>query len=310
MPTPLRLSLKTLRAFAATVERGSISAAASELNVAASAVSASLDQVEAEFGATLLIRTRARGIVPTAEAREMATQFRALLEQYDAVLDRGHAIGQKMSGTLRLGYYAPVAPAFLPSVLGQFLEHAPHLNVTLHAHDNDSAQDGLLRGELDVILFAGQDLRSGITTSHLLDLPPYLLTAIDHPLALRPHVTLAEVAREKLILLDRPLARPYVEGLFRAEGAAPQISAHADSVEMVRALVGARAGVALLSMRPLTDISYGGDKLACTPLSPGLPSLQLLSGHATKQPRQVVTRFLAALEEWMHTPAAKSLIVD
>ncbi len=79
MQTDLRLSLRALRAFVTVVEHGSISAAARDLNVAASAVAASLDLVEAEFGADLLIRTRARGITPTAEGRDIALRFRRLL---------------------------------------------------------------------------------------------------------------------------------------------------------------------------------------------------------------------------------------
>ena len=69
MPADLRLSLKSLRAFAAVVEHGSITAAAQALNTAPSAVAAAIDQVEAEFGAALLVRTRARGIAPTADGR-------------------------------------------------------------------------------------------------------------------------------------------------------------------------------------------------------------------------------------------------
>ncbi len=306
MPTPLRLSLKTLRAFAVTVEHGSITRAAAELNTAASAIAAALDQVEAEFGASLLIRTRARGIAATTEGREMAARFRALLDQYSHVLEEGRALSQTLSGSLRIGYYAPVAPAFLPAVIGPLMADNPALNLTLHEHDNDSAQTALLAGQLDVILFAGQDLRRGITTTHLLDLPPYLLSAADHPLAAQAPVTLEQIAEQPLVVLERPLAGPYLDGLFRSAGLTPRIAASADSIEMVRSLVGAGAGVAVLGMRPLTEISYGGNPLACTPLTTGLPPLQLLSGHVATQPRKLVETFLEALSEWMASDAARA----
>lgn len=310
MPVPLRLSLKALRAFAVTVEHSSITRAAETLRIAPSAVSAALDQVEAEFGATLLIRTRSRGVAATAEGREMALRIRALLEQYDTVLDHGRRAGHALTGTLRIGYYAPVAPAFLPAVLGPLMARAPALAVTLHEHDNESAQAALLEGNLDVILCAGPDLRSGLTARPLLDLPPYVLTAAGHRLAGRAVLSLEDLATERLIMLDRPLARPYVEGLFRQAGFAPVIAAQADSTEMLRALVGAAAGVAILSMRPRTDVTYGGDRLACIPLSPGLPRLTLMLAHATGQPRRAVADFIDALESWMGTQAARALIVE
>ncbi|QGX97238.1 LysR family transcriptional regulator [Roseovarius faecimaris] len=309
MSHPLRLSLKTLRAFAAVVEHGSISKAADALNVAASAVSAALDQVEAEFGTTLLIRTRARGIAATVEGREMAARFRALLDDYSTILDEGRALTHSLSGTLRIGYYAPVAPAFLPSLLRPLMAQNPELNVDLHEHDNDSAQEALLAGQLDVILFAGHDLRPGISVQTLLDLPPYVLAPEGHPITGATHARLEQVAEYPLIQLDRPLARPYMEGLFRQRGLRPRIAARADSTEMVRSLVGAGAGLAVLSMRPRTAISYGGDNLVAIPLEPELPGLHLLAGHAMRHPRKLVSVFLEVLENWTRTPEATGLTV-
>ncbi|MEO3416712.1 LysR family transcriptional regulator [Roseovarius sp. CAU 1744] len=308
MQPDLRLSLRALRAFVATVDHGSITGAARSLNLAASAVAAALDQVEAEFGADLLIRTRARGIAATAEGREIAARFRHLLEDYAEVMDHGRALAQTLSGTLRIGYYAPVAPAFLPAVLRPILRENPSLNLEIHEHDNDSAQEALLSGKLDVILFAGQDLRSGIAIHPLCDLPPYVLAPAGHALAAGGQVTLAATAACPIIQLDRPLARPYLERLFRQHGLKPDIVARVDSTEMVRSLVGAGAGVAVLSMKPLIDVSYGGDDLCALPLEPGLPQLQLFAGHVQGRPRKPVSVFLQALEAFMITPVARRLV--
>lgn len=304
-----RLSLKTLRAFVLAVEEGTIAGAAQRLNIAASAVAAALDQVEAEFGATLLIRTRASGIAPTPQAQDMADRFRAVLEHYDDTIDAGRALTQSLTGTLRIGYYAPVAPAFLPGVLGPMMQANPGLALDLHEHDNDSAQEALLAGRLDVILFAGRDLRRGITTHHLLDLPPYVLVPDHHELTHAKAVSIKDVARYPIIQLDRPLARPYVDDLFRLEGLRPHIAARADSTEMVRSLVGAGAGVSILAMRPLISQSYGGDHLHCLPLTGPLPTLQLMAGHAAKQPRRIVMTFLQMLEEAMTPEKAAALTV-
>ena len=308
MQTDLRLSLRALRAFVAAVDHGSITGAARSLNIAASAVAAALDQVEAEFGADLLIRTRARGIAATTEGREIAGRFRHLLEDYAEVMDHGRALAQTLSGTLRIGYYAPVAPAFLPGILRPILQENPSLSLEMHEHDNDSAQEALLNGTLDVILFAGQDLRSGIETHPLCDLPPYILAPAGHDLAGPLPVPLSKAAAYPIVQLDRPLARPYVERLFRQQGLKPNIVARVDSTEMVRSLVGANAGIAILSMKPLIDISYGGDTLCALPLEPGLPQLQLVIGHVQGRPRKPVAVFLQALTAFMSTPLAQRLV--
>ncbi len=308
MTTDLRLSLRAMRAFVSVVDHGSITAAARDLNVAASAVSTAVNQVEAEFGADLMIRTRARGISVTPEGRDITARFRGLLEDYVDVMDHGRALAQSLSGSLRIGYYAPVAPAFLPSVLRPLLQKNPNLRLELREHDNDSAQEALLNGGLDVILFTGQDLRSGIDTTVLLDLPPYVLTPDGHALTGAAQAKLADAAKFPIIQLDRPLARPYLDRLFRQQGLKPDIVAQVDSTEMVRSLVGAGAGVAVLAMRPLTDITYGGDKLCAVPLEPGLAPLQLCAGHVRGRPRKPVTVFLEALKSFAVTPDARQLI--
>ena len=310
MPIPLRLSLRALRAFALVVEHRSITIAARELNTAASAVATALDQVESEFGATLLIRTRSRGVAPTPEAIQMAHRFRALLDDYAAIMDSGHSIATDLAGTLRIGYYAPVAPAFLPRILGPMMTDNPDLRLEFQEHDNDSAQEALLAGRLDVILFAGQNLRSGIETRVLLDLPPYVLAPQNHPVTRIPALTLTEVARYPIIQLDLPLARPYLERLFRSQGTRPDIVATANNTEMVRGLVGAGIGISVLAMRPITDTTHGGDLLCTLPLHQDLPGLQLLSGCAPGRPRRLVSAFLTALHVWMDSNQARALTVS
>ncbi|MFU1479344.1 LysR family transcriptional regulator [Roseovarius sp. C7] len=310
MSPELRLSLRALRAFVTVVDCGSITGAAGQLHIAPSAVAAALTQVEDEMGADLLIRSRAKGITPTPEARALAARFRALLEDYGEALDWGRQQASRLAGPLRIGYYAPVAPAFLPHALGALLRDHPGITLELSEHDNDSAQEALLSGALDLILFTGGDLRPGIALTPLLDLPPYVLMPEGHPLASVPHPGLGAVADYPLVQLDRPVARPYVEALFAAADIRPRIAARATATEMVRSLVGAGHGIAVLNMRPLTDRSYGDDALAARPLAGDLPPLQLAAGHALRHPRRTVTACLDALTRWRTTPAAQALIVE
>ena len=307
MADTLRLSLKTLRAFTTVVELGSISAASRNLNIAASAIAASLDQVEAEFGADLLIRTRAHGIAATREGLQMASRFKGLLEDYHSIMHEGRDIAQALTGTLRIGYYTPVAPAFLPRILLPLMQANPALRLELLEHNNDSAQDALLAGRLDVILFAGQDIRPGIETRPLLSLPPYVLTPKGHDFTHCDAPNLAEVAKYPIVQLDLPLAKPYVDQLFASADLNPTIIARANNTEMVRSLVGTGVGVAVLYMRPFTDYSYGGDRLCSVPLESDLQGLRLLSGRVSGRPRKLVASFLDALHNWIQSDDAHPL---
>ncbi|MFV1878166.1 LysR substrate-binding domain-containing protein [Nioella sp.] len=309
MPPSPRLSLRAMAAFAATVEQGSIAGAARHLNIAASAVAAAVDQVEAEVGAALLVRTRAKGIAPTEEGRVLAARFRALLEDCDSVLEDARAGAATLSGHLRIGYYAPVAPAFLPGLLIPLQRANPGLEITLTDCSADEAQAALLAGRLDLILFAAAPARAGIVTRTLLDLPPYVLAPLGHPIT-RGGATLADVAAHPLVLLDRPVAEPYVTALFRDRGLLPNIAARANTTEMVRSLVGAGAGLAVLNMRPRTDRSYAGDGVSSVPLADTLPPITLLLGRAEGRPKRAVAVVRDLLLAWAEGPKARELIVS
>jgi DNA-binding transcriptional LysR family regulator len=309
MTPDIRLSLRTLRAFAATVEQGSINKAAQVLNIAPSAVATSVDQVEAEFGTSLLIRTRSKGITATSEGRAMAARFRALLDDYHGILSEGRDIAQSLSGTLKIGYYAPVAPAFLPRLLQPFLANNPDLTLDLRAHDNASVQEALLDGRVDLILFTGQDLRRGITIHKLLDLSPYVLVPKGHPIASLKTCPIDRLAEEPLVQLDRPLARPYVDGIFKSAGVEPHLAARSDSTEMVRSLVGSGVGVAVLNMVPRIMTTYAGDDLQAVPLPKETAALELVVAHVQGQKRRLISNVTQALLAWSDTGDAQALCV-
>jgi len=175
-------------------------------------------------------------------------------------------------------------------------------------HYNVSAQETLLAGQLDVILFAGQDVRRGIVTTDVLDLPPYVLAPEGHEITSSKQTTLSAAARYQIILLDKLTARPRFNALFGSEGITPNIVAYADSTEMVRGLVGAGVGIAVLSMRPLIDRSNGDDSLCAVPPSCELPQINLVLARAEGRPRRLVTEFIDRLNGWAQRDETRQLI--
>jgi DNA-binding transcriptional LysR family regulator len=184
-----------------------------------------------------------------------------------------------------------VAPAFLPEILTALMR--PENQITLHLEecDNDRAQEGLLAGEFDAILFVSDAALPQITYDILVEAPAYCLTAAQHPLARGKAVSLADLAGERVIVLNRPTALDYYQRLFDRAGQGPQSFTYANSTEMVRSLVGAGQGCAVLNMLPLTDISYAGHRLAALPIQDPLPPLSLALGYDKANPRRIVRHF-------------------
>ncbi len=301
----MAVSLKAMRYFNTAVARGSIAQAADELNIAASAVSAAIDQVEDALTLTLVTRQRSRGIKANASGRLIAQKFERLLEDYQAILAEGAELKHSLGGVLRVGYYAPVAPAFLPGIFSSFIPQGSDTVLHLRECDNDAAQEGLLNGEFDVILFVSEGAKAAMAFDILVEAPPYCVLPKAHPLARQRSISLAQIAKERLVVLDRPVAAAYYHRLFADFGASITVAAYANSTEMVRGLVSAGHGCAVLNMQPLTDTSYAGADLVSLPISDRLPHLTLSIAYDRARPRRLVQHFVDACRSHFEKAGAR-----
>ena len=134
------ISLKALRYFMAAAECGSLTEASKKMHVVPSAILAAVNQVEEAFGLQLTIRHRSKGIAPTSTGKIIMARVQHLLDEYEALMSQGAEMRTQLIGTLRVGYYAPVAPAFLPSIAQNLLAYNPRVEIKFIECDTHSAQ--------------------------------------------------------------------------------------------------------------------------------------------------------------------------
>lgn len=305
----LRVSIKALNYFLHAAEHGSIAKAAAELNVVPSAISNAIDLVEREFELQLVQRYPAKGIKPTAAGIAMMRKIRHLVEEYDTLFLEGTELRTALSGSMTIGYYAPVAPAFMPAIVAPLVRDHPGIKVSLVEADNERAQSGLLDGEFDLILFVAENVRAGIDCHPLIKAPPYVLVPHDHPLRQCEFVTRADLSNEPLVLLDLPITSEYYRNLAGAPAQPANIVATASTHEMVRSLVGAGIGCSILNMRPATAVTYAGDEVVAIPFRGHARALNLALGHMDGKPRRLVQAFMDAARDHFAHPAASNLIM-
>lgn len=305
----MRLSVKALRYFLVACEQESIARAAEILSVVPSAVSVAIDQVEEAFDLKLVQRYPAKGITPTSTGFKMMQKVRHLIEEYDNLLSEGDELRTALSGSLAIGYYAPIAPAFMPTIVGPLMQQNPDVNLAFTECDNERVQTGLLKGEFDCIVFVAENVRTGIDYETLLEAPPYLLVAADHPLAEQTEVSFADLNELPLVLLDLPFTSEYYRSLLEEHAPKANIVATASTTEMVRSLVGAGVGCSILNMLPATLISYAGDELRAIPFVEGSQSLRLVLGHLGGKQRRLLQVFTEACRGYFAAERAKQLVV-
>lgn len=150
-----------MRAFVAVVEEGGLSAAARRLHLSQPALSQTINTLERELGAQLLVRT-STGVQPTDAGMTLLTEARAVLARYDQALAAVSRYGTAEENVLRIGIPLELPADLLTQPLSDLAVAYPATRVRAR-HLSTSAQFAALRaGELDIGLVrehpAGQDL--------------------------------------------------------------------------------------------------------------------------------------------------------
>ncbi len=137
-----------IRSFLAALEAGSLLGAARALNTSQPTVGRHIAELESQLGLVLFERT-GRGLVPTANALQLADAARAM-EAGALQLARSVSGTQaRVGGTVRITASQPVACYLMPSVLADMRRAIPDIQVELEA---SNAVSNLLRREADIAL--------------------------------------------------------------------------------------------------------------------------------------------------------------
>jgi flavin reductase (DIM6/NTAB) family NADH-FMN oxidoreductase RutF len=186
--------------------------------------------------------------------------------------------------TLRLGCYQTFAPSLLPELLVRLRKRHAGMRLKLVEGDQRMVLESLRSGETEVALLYDFGLGDDVALTPLGEFSPYVLLAEDHPLTARATLELADLAEEKMVLLDLKPSRDYFLSLFRDAGLTPEIGYRTTSLETLRGLVGQGLGYGLLGTRPWGDQTYDGHRLAIRALAkPALPS-RIVLGQIAGRP--------------------------
>jgi len=272
----MQFTLRQLTYLVAVADHGSVTAAAQALYTSQPGISTAITQLEALFGLQIFIRHPARGVSLTPAGQCFVAAARNMLAHADDLLLRGGELNQSLRGTLDLGCFTTLGPILLPKWLASFQDQYPDIEVRLHEGDIAQLQDALECGRIEVALLYDLDLSPALIKFPLKSIVPYALMSPRHPLAAKPSVSLAELADEPMVLLDLPYSRAYFLSLFRQHDLEPVIRHRTVNFELVRGMVAAGNGYALLNMRPHINVTYGGDPLVCLPIADRVPPLSIV----------------------------------
>ncbi|MFW8637398.1 LysR family transcriptional regulator [Cribrihabitans pelagius] len=138
---------RQLRYFATIYQKGSLAQAAGELNVAASALSHHLSNLEAELGTKLFVR-QPRGLAPTAAGVRLNEHACSILQALQAAGDDIRGATREIAGEVSVGMAHSAVKAIGLNLIKTVLEDHPKLKLSISESLSGSTLLHLLTTEI------------------------------------------------------------------------------------------------------------------------------------------------------------------
>ena len=216
------MDLRQLRYFVAVAERGGFAAAASTLNIAQSALSRHVKELEHELGGALLERG-ARGVSVTESGKVLLARGRWLFGTIDDIKAEVRTENREPSGTVRLGAPSSLADIFYAPLAHLIVKRFPRVRLELSEGLTEGMCDRLLRGELDLAVVTTPQPNDHLDYETLVVEQVFLIGPPRDPLLKRGKLTRKEF--EGLPAAIVPLSRnpfpPTVPFSLRVDSAVP-----------------------------------------------------------------------------------------
>ncbi len=240
-------TLKQFRYFLAVSESGSIAAAARLVNIAQSALTKSIQELESTLGSPLFER-QPRGMVLT----QAGYRFEASARKVIAAVAQAGAINSdtadELTGTLNIGVTGLMAGYGLADLLSRFQRAHPEVRVNILEDSPPFLEHLLVNGEVDLAIMVvnALDNPQALEVETLSSSPNRVWLPPGHPLAERNELTLAECATAPLIVLEADRIEDMQRAVWRRHGLTPEVKLRTSSLEAVRSLVGVGSGITIL----------------------------------------------------------------
>ena len=262
------LDVRRMRVLREVATHGSFSAAADALSFTQSAVSQQVAALEREAGAKLLERG-SRGVRLTDAGRALVSHADVILARIEDAEEELAALAGLRGGRLRIASFQSAGATLVPHAVKAFHDRHPKVELSMIEAEPDEAQVRLRSGDIDLALVYDFEplpdtLGDDLELTPLIDDCYDAVLAVDHPLAARKRIRLADLADEPWIASSPQCGcRGITDRACHDAGFDLSVAFEADETMAAQALVAAGVGVTIFP------------RLALNPLHPGVVARSL-----------------------------------
>ena len=244
----MQYNLITLKMFLTVARTGSISQASEAENIAASAISKRISDLEDQIGTPLFYR-QTRGVELTPAGHELARHSSNLFRLVERMENQMHDFATGAKGSVRIAANTSAITQFLPEDLASFAENYPDVRIDLSERTSEEILTAVRDGLADLGIF------SGMVEEPELEVLTYRLDTLvvvmgkEHPYRPDHPVKFAEFAKLDMVGLQSGSSlQAFLEVCAGEQGLTLKTRVETLSFDGVRRMVEAGLGIAVLPL--------------------------------------------------------------
>jgi DNA-binding transcriptional LysR family regulator len=252
--------------FVAVAEHHGFSPAARALFRSQPRVSVQMAELERALGMRLFDRS-VQPVALTPEGRSLLPLAIALLDAVQDIEEFSAAAAGEIYGSVKVGMYPSAAAALFPQVVSRLSEAHPNLELVLWEGSTLSLEEGLVKGEVDLIV---RPMLPAPDNNHLVHTllwsePIVAVVPEHHKLAEEASVNLEELAGTPLVMIGESFARGgsqfETDLAFAAAGLMPTAAFHTSQPQTLVAMARQGLGIGLTNALAMQTSNLDGVRL-------------------------------------------------
>lgn len=247
------MDIKHLKTFSTIAKLGSFSDASRVLGCAQPTVSTHIQLLEKEFNIKLFERLGHK-IKLTQEGERLLYYSENILKYSDEAIAALSSNGT-VAGKITIGANESFSVVRLPSVLKQFTQKYPNIDISLKFGSVKDIHEQLQNNTVDVAFFLTREVTYlDLIVENLAREPVVVVTSPDHPFRSHSSVNIREFENQDLILTQGNCTyRAMINDLLNAEKVRPRSIIEINNIQAIKQLVMSGLGITML---PRISVEY------------------------------------------------------
>ncbi|SFE33750.1 DNA-binding transcriptional regulator, LysR family [Paenibacillus algorifonticola] len=270
--------------FSKVIELGSFTKAAERLNMTQSAVSHAVAGLESEWGITLLIRDRKKGLMLTEVGQKTLIYMREILNQMEKIKQEVAFASNLEAGTIRIGSFASATSCILPKIISKFHKKHPNIKFIFFEGTYDEIIEWFETGVIDIGIVVQENRNTNLYVLPLIKDKMVVAFPEGHRFQEEKTIDVQDLQEEPFIM-PKGVYRSHVDEIFSQAKIKPLVRFEVQDCATIASMVQEGLGITIgpeLFLKDQSKIKIGNLKqvnwrsvaLACPSIQCASPAVQ------------------------------------